>query len=96
MLSSIENEEDVKLLEKWFKRDDNLAPPKYVLQPIRELLPNYNNWAVSAEERSKASNEWWQDFERMQVVLRDVAEKTLINEEEISRYKISGIQVHPG
>ena len=91
MLSSIESEDDVNLLEKWFKRDDNLCPSMYILQPIGELLPNYNNWSVSAEERSKASNEWWQAFERMQVVLRDVSEKTLLNEEEISRYKISGI-----
>ena len=91
MLSSIENEDDTNLLQNWFKRDDNLVPPMYILQPIRDLLPNYNNWSVSAEERSKASSEWWQAFERMQVILRDVAEKTLVNEEEISRYKISGV-----
>ena len=90
MLSSIENKEDVDLLEKWFIRDDNLTPSMYILQPIRDLLPNYNNWDVTAEERAKASNDWWKAFERMQVILRDAAEKTLINEEEISRYKISG------
>ena len=90
MTSSIENVDDVNLLEKWFIRDDNLSPPMYILQPIRDLIPNYNNWLVTAEDRSKASSEWWGAFERMQVVLRDAAEKCLLNEEEISKYKISG------
>ena len=91
MLSAVENEEDINLLEKWFVRDDNRMPAMYILQPINEIIMNYKNREVSEEERKNASNEWWTAFEKMQEILRDVSEKVLINEEEIARYKISGM-----
>ncbi len=34
---------DIKLLESWFKREDNAIPPMYVLQPISSHLPHYND-----------------------------------------------------
>ena len=90
MLSVIENEEDKTILDKWFKRDDNLVPPMYILQSIRSLLPDYNNASSSSEERSKASSEWWGAFEKMQVVFREASQKVLKDDGEIMKYYISG------
>ena len=91
LLSAVEKQEDKDLLTKWFIRDDNLVPPMYILQPVKELLPNYNNRSVSNEERSKASDEWWTAFEGMQKILREASTKALKKEEEIAKYRISGL-----
>ena len=91
MLSAVEKQEDKDLLTKWFIRDDNLVPPMYILQPVKELVPNYNNRSVSNEERSKASGEWWSAFEGMQEILREASIKALKKEEDIAKYRISGL-----
>ena len=90
MLNVIEPEPDKGLLAKWFKRDDNLIPAKYVLQPVREVIPNYNNREVSPEERSTASQEWWAAFEKMQSILRKASSAALSSKEKRSKYHISG------
>ena len=43
MLKATEEEEDIKLLTSWFLRDDNVIPALYLLQPIRDKLPDYVN-----------------------------------------------------
>ena len=35
--------EDVKVLDLWYRQDDNAVPPVCVLQPISSNLPNFNN-----------------------------------------------------
>ena len=91
MLAVVQNESDKELLKKWFKRDDNIVPAMHILQPIRELIPNYNNREVSTEERSKASGEWWTAFETMQQLLRVASKDASLKKAEISKYLISGI-----
>ena len=90
MLAAIDEEQDKNLLTRWFKRDDNFVPSNYVLQPISSLLPHYNNQSSSAEDRSKASNEWWTALESMQVILRNAASKALTNISETRKYYVSG------
>ena len=90
MLAVIDADHDKNLLTKWFKRDDNLVPANYILQSISSLLPHFNNHSSSAEEISKASNEWWTAFERMQVVLRSAASKALTDASETRKYYVSG------
>ena len=63
----------------------------YILQPVKELIPNYNNRSVSNEERSKASGEWWTAFEAIQEILREASIKALKKEEDIAKYRISGL-----
>ena len=43
MLNATQEEEDKKLLSRWFSRDDNVIPALYLLQPIRDKLPDYVN-----------------------------------------------------
>ena len=90
MINVIEKQEDKDLLNKWFIKDSNLVPAMYSLQPVRSVLPNYNNRSVSAEERSKASGEWWAVFEALQLMLRNASVKALSDENEIAKYRISG------
>ena len=72
--------------------DENLVPPTYILQPITDLLPHYNNQNVTKEERSEASNQWWTDFEAMQVILREAASVALKDDQSAMwKYFMSGI-----
>lgn len=91
LLAAVSKEADKALLTKWFKRDDNLVPALYILQPVRQVIPNYNNREVSDEERRKASGEWWTAFEAMQLILRDASKIALTDQEEIAKYHISGM-----
>ena len=91
MLGAVSKESDKALLAKWFKRDDNLVPAMYILQPIRKLIPHYNNREASDEERKQASGEWWNAFETMQVILRNASKEALSDQEEIAKYRISGM-----
>lgn len=77
MLEVISNEADIELIKKWFYLDSNTIPSTYVLQPINDLLPNYNNQTASKDGRSQASSDWWAAFERMQAVFRQAATKAL-------------------
>lgn len=41
-----QNSDDLKLLDDWYKRDDNFVPAVYVLQPISSILTNFNNKVI--------------------------------------------------
>ncbi|XP_032219851.2 uncharacterized protein LOC5519197 [Nematostella vectensis] len=85
LLSAVSNVEDQQLLRHWFRRDDNIVPAEYLLQPITVLLPDYRNYSNN-ELRKKASAEWWAAFERMQVVFREAADKALEKRERKKYY----------
>ena len=89
MLEAISEAEDKELLNRWFYRDENSVPPVFVLQPITVHLPHYNDNA-EPEKRRDARNAWWEQFERMQMVLRQAASKKL-NHDDANKYFISGI-----
>ena len=92
LLSAVNKDDDIALLKKWFWLDENLVPPTYILQPITDLLPHYNNQNVTKEERSEASNQWWTDFEAMQVILREAASVALKDDQSAMwKYFMSGI-----
>ena len=42
-LQSLNMEEGVRLLRKWYVKDQNCIPASYILQPISSLLPNFLN-----------------------------------------------------
>ena len=91
MLDVITESSDKDMINKWFWCDENIIPRTYILQPITDLLPDYNNRAVSKEQRSKASGEWWSAFERMQVVFRDASSKAMKGDKEAMwKYVMSG------
>ncbi|EDO47107.1 predicted protein, partial [Nematostella vectensis] len=74
LASAVGSKEDKDLLYHWFRRDDNIVPAEYLLQPITL--------------RKKASGEWWAAFERMQVVFREAADKALTNKKDRLKYYI--------
>ena len=88
MLEAISEAKDKELLNHWFYHDENSDPPVYVLQPITVHLPHFNDNA-EAEKRENARNAWWEQFKRMQKVLRQAASKKL-NQDDIKKYVISG------
>lgn len=89
LLGAVGEKDDNELLKKWFWRDDNAFPAQYLLQPITSLLPHYRDYENN-ELRKKASADWWEAFERMQVVLRMAADKALDEEIERHKYYMSG------
>ena len=34
---------DIALLDRWYRKDDNAIPAVYLLQPISSILRNFNN-----------------------------------------------------
>ena len=90
MLNVVELDIDKELLMKWFRKDENLVPAMYVLQPIKDILPDYRNISKTEDERDTAKKAWWKDFEKLQLILRQSAKKALVQEPEIEKYVISG------
>ncbi|KAL3862495.1 hypothetical protein ACJMK2_008455 [Sinanodonta woodiana] len=54
LLSALrESQREVTQLLTWFKRDDNIVPPMYVLQPISSVIPGYKEM-----ENKEAQQHW--------------------------------------
>ena len=90
MFNVVELDTEKELLLKWFRKDENLVPPMYVLQPIKDILLDYRNFSKSKAERDAAEKAWWNDFGQLQMILRQSARKALSEESEIEKYIISG------
>ncbi|CAG2252657.1 unnamed protein product [Mytilus edulis] len=78
---------DTILLSKWYQRDDNAEPAVFCLQPIIDILPNYNNedpGKSSQSLRDKDRKEWDKVSEKLMTCLRGSADKAL-EENRISK-----------
>ena len=93
LLATVDNQDDLELLKKWFWRDDNAVPSLYLLQPTTSLLPHYRDYENN-ELRKIASADWWTAFERMQVVLRMAADKSLDEKSKRHKYYQSGVSLY--
>ena len=93
LLATVDNQDDLELLKKWFWRDDNAVPSQYLLQPTTSLLPHYRDYENN-ELRKIASADWWTAFERMQVVLRMAADKSLDEKSKRHKYYQSGVSLY--
>lgn len=54
-----QDQEGLTVLKKWFVKDDNTVPPKYILQPITTHYPNYNNTVPEARPKHDADILSW-------------------------------------
>ena len=91
MLDSISEENNKELLARWFLRDDNSVPSVYVLQPITVHLPHFNDNS-DEDKRREARKAWWEQFDAIQVILRQAASKTL-GTRDAAKYFISGKKI---
>ena len=91
-LTSLNLDDGVALLKKWFHKDLNCVPPLYVLQPISSILPNFlNSRKVKLQQ---ADQEEW--FKTMQELQRFVLKGTeflkhnnIIPEKEYLKFRMS-------
>ena len=91
-LTSLNLDDGVALLKKWFHKDLNCVPPLYVLQPISSILPNFlNSRKVKLQQ---ADQEEW--FKTMQELQRYVLKGTeflkhnnIIPEKEYLKFRMS-------
>ena len=88
VLEAVSESKNKEVLSRWFYRDENSVPPVYVLQPITVHLPHFND-NIDVEKRREARKEWWEQFEAMQVILRQAA-STKLSEIDAAKYFISG------
>ncbi|KAK3090332.1 hypothetical protein FSP39_010994 [Pinctada imbricata] len=64
--------QDTKLLDTWYKLDENALPPTYILQPIRSQFTFYGDHSPGCEElRNKDTNNWQHTFQSLQNILRE-------------------------
>lgn len=54
-----QDQEGLTVLKKWFVKDDNSVPPKYVLQPITTHYPHYNDTKPEASPQHDADTLSW-------------------------------------
>lgn len=54
-----QDQEGLTVLKKWFVKDDNSVPPKYVLQPITTHYPHYNDTKLEASPQHDADILSW-------------------------------------
>ncbi|XP_048576749.1 NACHT and WD repeat domain-containing protein 2 isoform X2 [Nematostella vectensis] len=87
LYSAVDNTEDKKLLDVWFKLDENAVPPEYVLQPISSQFPAFVD-PPNKEARRTAQREWWDVYLNLQNTLRAAAKKVL-SKEEAHKYFMS-------
>ncbi|XP_053539257.1 NACHT domain- and WD repeat-containing protein 1 [Ictalurus punctatus] len=53
------DQEGLTVLKKWFIKDDNSVPPKYVLQPITTHYPHYNDTKPEARPQHESDILSW-------------------------------------
>ena len=73
---------------RWYIRDDNAVPPKYILQPISTHLPEYIEQG-DKEKQKLAKKMWWEESGSMLEAVVTAAEKAL-PPEEAYKFKLSG------
>ncbi|KAJ8313494.1 hypothetical protein KUTeg_008055 [Tegillarca granosa] len=72
-----DTQEEIDILDTWYKKDLNMVPPYYILQPISSILTNYNNKRIQRlQEQDQAT--WWETFEKIQKILRKAAQVLFI------------------
>lgn len=59
LLKLSHDQEGLTVLKKWFIKDDNSVPPKYVLQPITTHYPYYNDTKPEARPQHDADILSW-------------------------------------
>ncbi|CAC5426735.1 unnamed protein product [Mytilus coruscus] len=82
----VESSECKQLLSKWYVKDENSVPPKYILQPIATHLPE-----IISQDGSKkmaATRQWKKESESLLEELLSAAEKAL-SQEEANGLKLS-------
>ncbi|KAL3867039.1 hypothetical protein ACJMK2_044276 [Sinanodonta woodiana] len=83
--------EDLHVLDKWYRKDDNALPAEYVLQPISSILNDYNSEDDTL--KTNARTEWGDNFEKMRTLLKKAADSAFdegkINAEVKEKYYIS-------
>ena len=86
LLSYVDEEKCRSLLVMWFKKDENMVKPEYILQKISSIIVEYND--DNHEKRKKARDQWWSEFETMQKALKSASSK-LKNIDRRKYYEIS-------
>ncbi|XP_076106889.1 NACHT domain- and WD repeat-containing protein 1-like isoform X1 [Mytilus galloprovincialis] len=87
IIAYIDISDQQQLFSKWYVKDENYDPPKYILQPISTNLPEFLE--QDDKEKQKAAREkWWEESDTMLDVLVTAAEKAL-PQEEAYKLKVS-------
>ncbi|KAK3582782.1 hypothetical protein CHS0354_035720 [Potamilus streckersoni] len=89
LLSALrESGREVTQLLTWFKRDDNIVPPMYVLQPISSVISGYKEM-----ENEEAQQHWDRNYNELRDSLKFASQKCfdkgLITEDVMHKYFMS-------
>ncbi|XP_062618909.1 uncharacterized protein LOC134280509 [Saccostrea cucullata] len=74
ILSYVTKDIDLKLLDTWYKLDENCKPQQYILQPISSQFSFFADFSPGCDEhRARHTKEWNATLTSLQSVLRDAA-----------------------
>ncbi|XP_077997560.1 NACHT domain- and WD repeat-containing protein 1-like [Glandiceps talaboti] len=85
---------DVQLLDDWYVKDTNAVPAEYILQPITNKLPHFNNDDPNyCDLRNEHQSKWWDTHSVLRNLLRSAAdlavEKEMYSKDEIEPLYLS-------
>ena len=94
-LASLNLDDGVALLKKWFHKDLNCVPPLYVLQPISSILPNFlNSRKVKLQQADQ--EEWFKTMLELQKYVLKGTEflkhNNIISEKEYLKFRMSVLE----
>ncbi|KAL5015965.1 hypothetical protein ScPMuIL_005554 [Solemya velum] len=72
LFQNVQDSQAKKLLQKWFRKDDNAVPQAYILQSISTHLPDF--LSSDPSKKSAAKEEWWNDSEIIRDALEDASQ----------------------
>lgn len=86
----------VTLEHTLISQDTNAIPTEYVLQPITDHFPHYNDLSEANREKNQIErDQWWQIFQSFQRVFKTTAkiaiERNKITVQQAHKYFSSGI-----
>ena len=94
-LTSLNLEDGVAILKKWFHKDLNCVPPLYILQPITSILPNFlNSRKVKLQQADQ--EEWFKTMLELQKYILKGTEllkhSSKISEKEYLKFRMSVLE----
>ncbi len=77
MICEVSAKDDVELLNKWYKLDQNSVPPKYILLKISTYYKHFCNKAQKAL-MEQDQGLWWKTMAQLNIIIRKATKKVIL------------------
>eukprot|EP00118_Oscarella_pearsei_P010463 m.64383 g.64383 ORF g.64383 m.64383 type:complete len:1662 (+) comp35248_c0_seq9:54-5039(+) len=99
LLTAIDDQETKSILYQWYKLDENVIPPSFILQPISSTLPHYyDEDPKRMNEKAADRAKWFQLQDLMTKALRRAARSVFKDRSRVQDYlsSVTEIEINQG